>query len=53
MAGFQKYPVPRYLHTYKWLINSKWKANSLHALAGGILFTLVWYRHLELLTVIN
>ena len=53
MAGFQKYPVPRYLHYYKWLINKNYRANTFHLIGSVTLLTLIVGRYLYLISVKN
>lgn len=37
MAGFPKYPVPRYLQLRYWIINRHWKSNAFHFMLGSAL----------------
>lgn len=39
MAGFQKFPVPRYAHIDFWNYNKKWIGNTAYTVLGS---TLIW-----------
>ncbi|KAL4483626.1 hypothetical protein ABPG72_006692 [Tetrahymena utriculariae] len=43
MGGFQKFPIPRYLHVSQWIVNRNWKWNTFHMFfPTAILCFMVW-----------
>jgi hypothetical protein len=44
MAGFPKYPVPRYMQLRMWIINRNWKRNSLNLFVGSVLLGIILSR---------
>ena len=48
MAGFPKYPIPRYLNSYLWLLNKNWKMNLFHTFVPTVLFAVIMCRTLSL-----
>lgn len=52
MAGFQKFPVPKYLNIDFWNYNKKWIGNSLSVGLGAFLFWLSFNRYAAIRKVI-
>lgn len=48
MAGFPKYPIPRYLNSTLWILNRNWKNNVYHTLIPTFLLALIAERTLNL-----
>jgi hypothetical protein len=44
MAGFQKFPVPKYLFIDFWNYNKKWLGNTIATVSGAFLFFLSFNR---------
>lgn len=44
MAGFQKFPVPKYLFIDFWNYNKKWLGNTIATASGAFLFFLSFNR---------
>ena len=51
MGGFQKYPIPRFLHVQAWTVNRNWRKNVFHAIFPLSLWGFLMYRNLSLSTV--
>jgi len=51
MAGFQKYPYPRYLMGHIWVINKNWRRNSFHFFVPLFLLNFMFLRHWSLTSV--
>jgi len=51
MGGFQKYPIPRFMHIQAWVVNKNWRKNVFHIFAPLTLFTLMVYRNVSISTV--
>ena len=51
MAGFQKFPVPKYAFIDFWNYNKKWIGNSISTAAGSFLFFLSMNRYASNKTV--
>lgn len=47
MAGFQKFPVPKYINMDFWAYNKKWIGNTISITLGAILFNLSINRFLS------
>ena len=45
MAGFQKYPYPRYLNGHFWVINKNWRRNMFHIGVPLFIFNFAFFRH--------
>ena len=52
MAGFQKFPVPKYLNIDFWNYNKKWIGNSISVGLGAFLFWLSFNRYASIRKVI-
>jgi hypothetical protein len=48
MAGFPKFPIPRYLNTGLWLLNRNWKNNLRHTFPPTFLLVFLIYRTVSL-----
>ena len=53
MAGFPKFPIPRYLNTGLWLLNRNWKNNLRHTFPPTFLLVFLIYRTVSLTVVIK
>ena len=40
MAGFQKFPVPRWVYYMPWAHNKKWRGHSLAAFGGAMIISI-------------
>ena len=38
MAGFQKFPVPKWVFYSPWAYNKKWKGHAMSVAGGSLLF---------------
>lgn len=48
MAGFPKYPIPRYINSSLWILNRNWKNNLFHTVIPAFLLALIAERTLNL-----
>ena len=48
MAGFQKFPVPRYLPECPWAFNRRWRQHTLAVVAGSFLFSFMAIRSMRI-----
>lgn len=45
MAGFQKYPVPRWQFYHPWAYNKRWKQQTAMVFCGSLLWTMILGRY--------
>ena len=52
MAGFQKYPFPRYIMSAHWTVNKNWRRNSFHVIVPIFLLNFMFFRFWSITAVI-
>jgi hypothetical protein len=53
MGGFQKYPIPRFLHVGHWVGNKNWRWNTFHVGAPLFFLSFLTWRNAMISTVKN